>query len=516
MANHNIAAAIALLAAGDLCGQAPQPIAEWGPGLVARPELLITTTGYVPIPSDLDGDGDIDLVCGSSWDGSATMTILRNDGRGVFSIEWVPPRPTMSMRATGWALGDIDGDGDGDVVFSGQWLGGSLGGADRPYVFINTGGGTFSIDWTRFPQSQSIRAFPAIVDIDLDGDLDVVFGGETMLAIPSSVEIWLNDGRGYFTDATVGRVPAGIGTHESLTAGDLDGDGAVDLVLGRGNWGSSNPIPKRVLWNDGTGHFTVQYLPPSWQSAIRSILFDVDRDGDLDLFFKGGQGYLFINEGNRTFTEVPFPRCVGSDDDKWATVIDIDADGHPDIVFLGIPGGPWLARNDGRGRFYEAPGWMHGRWPGNIQRLTVADLDGDGDEDGYGTIEAFPPFVPAGLGTVLFNMHRQVWGLPSAPRGGTYEVEIRARVHTVMAVALSAGRLPTPLSLGALGTWHLDPATTVPLPIVTTDLTGAAALRLTIPNVPFLANRTFYLQALDLADGTRALHATGWWPVRVQ
>ena len=76
--------------------------------------------------------------------------------------------------------------------------------------------------------------------------------------------------------------------------------------------------------------------------------------------------------------------------------------------------------------------------------------------------------------------------------------------------------LGIPLSLGSLGTWHLDPATTVLLRVATTDIAGAASIPLAIPNVPFLANRTFYLQALDLADGTRALHATGWWPVRVQ
>ena len=332
---------VLFLAAIALRGQSPVPIAEWGPGLAARPELLITTTGYAPTPNDVDRDGDLDFVCGGSWDGSASVTLLRNDGRGGFVTELMPPRPTMSMFATGHALGDIDGDSDEDIVYAGFWFGSALGGADRPYVFINNGTGTFSIDWTRFPPSPAGRGSPAVVDIDRDGDLDVLFSGETIRSINGSVEIWLNDGRGYFTDGTAGRVPAGIGTFEGLTAGDIDGDGAVDIVIGRGNWGSSNPIPKRILWNDGTGHFTVQFLPPAWQSAIRTFVVDVDRDGRNDLLFKGGQCYLFINQGNRTFTEVPFPRCAASDDDKPAAITDINADGYPDVVITGVAGVPW-------------------------------------------------------------------------------------------------------------------------------------------------------------------------------
>lgn len=56
-----------------LQSQLPVPIAERGPGLVARPELLVTTTGYVPIPDDVDRDGDIDLVGSSAWDGSTCL-----------------------------------------------------------------------------------------------------------------------------------------------------------------------------------------------------------------------------------------------------------------------------------------------------------------------------------------------------------------------------------------------------------------------------------------------------------
>ncbi|MEZ5965387.1 MAG: VCBS repeat-containing protein [Planctomycetota bacterium] len=392
---------------------------------------------------------------------------------------------------------------------------GSFGGADRPYVFINDGAGNFTIDLTRFPQSPSQRWSPAIADFDRDGDLDVAFGGETFGSLSGRVELWLNDGTGHFTDVTSARMPAGLTTYDLITAGDLDGDGAPDLVIGRGNWGSPNPIPKRILWNDGSGYFTVQTIPPAGM-VRRAFILDVDGDGDDDLFFQGHM-QVFRNDGGRQLTLLPFPPIKPLWVEYSAAVGDVNVDGFPDIVFSGAGPEPSVLLNDGHGGFVDSPGWIHGAWRSNlsIDRLAFADLDGDGDEDAFANgIGLFGP--PPSTGAVLFNLHRQVWGLPSAPRGGTYRVEVCGRVGTVFAVGLSAQRATIPISLGAPGLWHLDPSSTTMLGTLAMDVVGKGELPLRIPNLAFLAGRTFYVQGIDFGDGSRPLHATGWWPFEVQ
>lgn len=150
-----------------------------------------------------------------------------------------------------------------------------------------------------------------------------------------------------------------------------------------------------------------------------------------------------------------------------------------------------------------------------MESLAFADLDGDGDEDAFANgIGLFGP--PPSTGAVLFNLHRQVWGLPTVPRGGTYRVEVCGRVGTAFAVAMSAQRAPNPISLGPFGLWHLDPSTTTMLGTVVMNVGGKGELPVPIPNFAFLAGRTFYVQGIDLDDGARLLHATGWWPFQVQ
>lgn len=490
--------------------QSPVPILEWGPGLAARWELMLTTAGTYPVAGDIDNDGDVDFVCRSGATQSVLITVLRNDGRGGLVSEIVPPPYSQGLRAQSLALGDIDGDGDLDIVMPGQWLPGS--GADRPYVFINDGTGHFAIDGTRFPRAPAVRAFPACVDIDRDGDVDVVFGGQPFVGVPGGVEIWINDGRGYFVEETAMRLPAGVDC-DALATGDLDGDGAPEIVLGQGNSGFT---PKRILWNDGIGFFfRVQTLPPN-DSVLQAFVVDVDLDGDNDIFFKGGYGRLFRNDqGN--LVQVPFPTHNPLWAESRAAIGDVNADGYPDIVFsFSGPGrDPTIFLNDGHGRFVETPGWFHGDWRVGLDWMAFADVDGDGDEDVFAAGLWAPPFYPPGRGAVLFNLWRQVWGFPVVQRGSTHQIEVCGRPGTGFALALSAQRAAVPIDLGALGAWHLDLAASVPLGVVVMNVGGQGSVPLRIPNVPFLRNNTFYTQGFDLDAGTRLLHATGWWSVHV-
>ena len=66
----------------------------------------------------------------------------------------------------------------------------------------------------------------------------------------------------------------------NVSAGDLDGDGDLDLVLAKGR---HTPLIDRVLLNDGQGRFVAADLGPMADRTYSAVLADIDADGDLDI-----------------------------------------------------------------------------------------------------------------------------------------------------------------------------------------------------------------------------------------
>ena len=154
---------------------------------------------------DLDGDGDLD-VAGGSYAGA--ILIRLNDGAGTFSGS-----TNLSVaQAYGVALGDIDGDGDLDVVAA------SGGGTNAPiYVRLNNGNATFTSapDLTAGSQPYGVT----LGDVDADGDLDLVAANRAS----STLNLFLNNGPGTF--ASGGTVTAGYSAYSAALADfDDDGD----------------------------------------------------------------------------------------------------------------------------------------------------------------------------------------------------------------------------------------------------------------------------------------------------
>lgn len=271
--------------------------------------------GSLPISvllGDVDGDGDLDLLTANVNDisRSSTVSVRLNNGRGTFTGTQDVP---VGISPASCALGDIDGDGDLDLLVPN---GGNNPGSSTVSVRLNSGNGNFSGN-----QEVSVGSFPssiAVGDIDGDGDLDLVVTSDV-------VNVRLNDGQGSFTnspDVSVGAHPG------SVVLGDVDGNGALDLVTAN-LYGAS----VSVRLNTGTGTFTGSQDVSVGSRPTSVALGDVDSDGDLD--------FVAANENNGTISvrlntssgsfggsqEVAMGRSTGS-----VTLGDVDGDGDLDLA----------------------------------------------------------------------------------------------------------------------------------------------------------------------------------------
>ena len=167
----------------------------------------------------MDGDGDLDLVEGNS--SSEPNTVWLNDGDGLFTDSG---QTLGSNNTYALALEDVDGDDDLDLV-EGNY------GTEPNTVWFNNGAGIFT------DSGQALGGSPTnsvtLGDVDSDGDLDLVAGNYLELNT-----VWLNSGTGIFTDSghALGDsfVISEYYATQSVTLGDVDDDGDLDLVTGNG------------------------------------------------------------------------------------------------------------------------------------------------------------------------------------------------------------------------------------------------------------------------------------------
>ena len=170
---------------------------------------------------DIDGDGDVDLVRSDIW--------LENlDGRGT---EWVEHRIVgidwdVASQAV---LGDINGDGRDDLVLAE----GEIKGA-RVAWFECPKNPRTAIEWVGqiIAQGDTLNRGPyhslAVADFDLDGDKDIFAGEMEWLGeSPFRWFIWENLSNGEFEERVI--LDKGLGTHEAVV-GDVDGDGDMDIA----------------------------------------------------------------------------------------------------------------------------------------------------------------------------------------------------------------------------------------------------------------------------------------------
>ena len=333
---------------------------------------------------DLDGDGFVDLAIAGRDPDDRVMT-RRGTGDGRFV-------PLQTLGAPGFIdwleVADVDGDGDDDMVAA--WRG------DVPRLVCYRGIGIGLFDEAtvladielggvgRDPQSV------ALGDFDRDGDIDIAVSNY----IGQSLDVFSNRGAqgGGFAFERTARIRlasffGGVAYPRVAAAGDMDGDGDLDLVVNE-----VGGTRLAVLRNDG-GRFArpLEYRAPEIGTERPGVsgleLVDVDGDGDLDAFcpallLKQTQKVIaFLNDGGGRFAQTVVGEGSPTGYAFCAHMADLDGDGDGDAISgAALPGTIAVARRTGAGAFtFEVD--FAPQFGQLIRHLDAADVDGDCDLD---------------------------------------------------------------------------------------------------------------------------------------
>lgn len=315
------------------------------------------------VAADFNGDGRPDVAWARHLSAQNTMLVRRGDGHGGMGRATAYPTTTSSNDL---AAGDLDGDGDLDIVVVSEGAGLTNTVVD---VFVNDGSGRFArTTATGGHGAQRVE----VADLNGDGTLDLAI---TNYWQRKTVSILLGKGNGTFRPeslVTVGPYTSGV------VAADLDGDGDLDLAVG---WLDYLEIDSYVaiLVNRGRGRFVVRknvLLPADIGGPVVAAA-DFTGDGRPDLAAAGGgeTHILLRNRGKLAFTSTTYSAGFTSTN---LTAADVDGDDRPDLISATIgtssTGNISYLRNLGRGRLAASVSIDSGAQPWDA---AVADFDGD-------------------------------------------------------------------------------------------------------------------------------------------
>ncbi|MGI8772270.1 MAG: FG-GAP repeat domain-containing protein [Acidobacteriaceae bacterium] len=294
----------------------PQP-ARSGNGMTQPVSLLI---------QDFNRDGDLDIAIANDGNGGPAE-IFSGKGNGTFSYSRIY---NGVAGPYGIAAADVNHDGNLDIIGEGT------------HLLIGTPSGYFKgaeTAYTPIPQSM------VSADFNGDGIPDVAVVNQSLCATcQGSVTVFGGTGKGYFSTSKTYPI---ILTHGVISAGDVNGDGHMDLVVTRSNRPEAEAPPKIsgdtvVLLGKGDGSFApAKTYTLLGQAAVGVVtnaayLLDVNHDKRLDLV---GDWGVALGNGNGTFKN---PVALPSGILNISSILegDLNKDGNVDLVLLGDASGP--------------------------------------------------------------------------------------------------------------------------------------------------------------------------------
>jgi len=358
----------------------------------ARNELAAALGGNLTL-FDFDLDGDLDLF----WVSPVEQRLYRNDA-GKFT-EVTAQSGALNAKFTGTGIGAVAGDYDND---------------GKPDLFVIRYGGLslYHNDGGKFSDvttNAGIGAYPslpssaAFVDVDHDGDLDIVVIGLADLSkSPGDREsvfpddfggasnmLLRNDGNGKFTDITATAKLDRIGHATAVVPTDFNNKRDIDLIVV--NYGKA----PELFSNQRDGSFRNVAAEIGLAAVGRWTCVaagDLNKDGYTDFFFgrADGPAIFAISDGQEKFKTVTAPD--GSEGARAAQILDYDNDGLLDCLAITNKGlRVWrnIGNNPAGAAQAGLPNWTDVSERAHTNELQVstsrlfaaADIDQDGDED---------------------------------------------------------------------------------------------------------------------------------------
>jgi len=283
---------------------------------------IIDSNNYIKsvYPVDIDGDGDIDVISASPFDGEISW--FKNiDGQGNFDSQIIIT--TNADGANSVFAIDIDGDGDMDVLSASS-------DDDKIAWYENLDGqGNFSTEQIITTIANGATSVYA-TDIDGDGDMDVISAS----AIDNKIAWYQNlDGQGNFgTQLIINDLAINAA---AVYAEDIDGDGDIDVI-------SASKGSDKVVWNenlDGQGNFSTQLVISDNSIEVESVYVeDLDGDGDMDVISTSSTNSIAWYENLDGQGNFGVEQIVSSEINEMKSVYasDLDSDGDIDILSVSI------------------------------------------------------------------------------------------------------------------------------------------------------------------------------------
>src|SRR5271154_672876 len=482
--------------------------------------------------SDLDGDGNPDLIVGFSdpngfgpASGSASyMYFLLGRGDGTFAGSVAYDTPTGLTTGPPFALADFNGDNILDIVTTINASGLSL------YTLIGNGAGTFAPGVTK-----------AITATNVGGNPPLVLAGEVTSATTNDAILGLTTQSAGTTGTATGDVAVFLGNGNdtfgsemdtpfnseaaAMVTGDFNNDNALDVIVGGPVTTDSggNPASGAVFYLEGKNNGSFD-APVPIATPLNPVSFaagELTSAKNLDLVVaNGGTPFaaspvdgsvlVYLGKGNGTFqspktlSALAFPQAVA--------IADVNNDGHPDIVVLSEFSGQsfesrvWVFLGDGAGNFGTG---IETSLDEYADGLAVGNLNGDSFPDlalasccGFANTEVW-----AGTGTGTFS------GPTELPVGISSSFPILADINgdnKLDLLVATGDAIETMLNVSGEGIPTPIPAGTIfPTPTATPTATGSAAKTPTAtPTPPATPTATSTRTATQTATASKTPTAT--------